>query len=519
MNETGAPVSGALVRTDDETVATTDADGIAIVAIDTGFALVTVSHSMPAEVQLVFSLGEGSSGLIERTITLRRGAPLRGTVTAPDGSPLPDAIVEVWTAAGTTFVETDADGRWHVPAMQAGPYEVRASAPGYARGPAIVGTHDGRTEQHGVALRVARGARLHGMVRNTAGPVAGVRVYTETRPGDDRSTTTDPDGRFELVGLGRGRHHVSVGGWTSSVVMPGDGGDHELEIELPEPEAVPASSMERPDDDDPVVPQATSTITGRVVRDGAPVTQFAIVRKGLARYQWITRPAIVHSSDGRFTLTGLRESSCTVHALALGSAWASTGTTVLQPGGTLDLGDIELRPGFRVSGTVCNVAGEPVESARVVVAGGPTHGDPFMDAVEGTFATATRSDGTFLFDGIHLAGAHVRLSASHPAHGASLEHPLAGADQEIRLELVPTGSIDGDIGPYGDGFGAVIIRAEVPEHGGGVAHVRPSGSFTFENVIPGEYSIELVERPRSPRREVRATVVAGQRTRVRLPPP
>jgi hypothetical protein len=62
IDGTGAPVSGALVRTDDETVATTGADGVATIAIETGFALVTVSHSMPAEVQLVFSLGEGSSG-------------------------------------------------------------------------------------------------------------------------------------------------------------------------------------------------------------------------------------------------------------------------------------------------------------------------------------------------------------------------------------------------------------------------------------------------------------------------
>ena len=402
IDETGAPVPGALVRSDDETLATTDADGVATVGIDTGFDCVTVSHSMPAEVQLLFSLGEGSSGVIERTVTLRRGAPLFGTVTAPDGSPLPDAIVEVWTAAGTTFVESDDEGCWQVPAMQAGPYEVRASAQGYARGPAIVGTHDGRTEQRGVALRVASGARLHGRVRNTAGPVAGTHVYAEMRPGDDCSATTDTDGTFEIVGLGPGRHHVSVGSWRSSVVMPGDGGDHEFEIELPDQEATPASSTERQGDDVPSAAPPTATLTGRVVRNGAPVSQFAIVRKGLAGYRWITQPAIIHSPDGRFTLTGLRESSCTVHALALGSAWASTATIALEPGATLDIGDIELPPGFRVAGTVCNVAGDPVEGARIVVAGGPGHDDPFMDAVQGNFATVSRSDGTFLLDGIHL---------------------------------------------------------------------------------------------------------------------
>lgn len=37
--------------------------------------------------------------------------------------------------------------------------------------------------------------------------------------------------------------------------------------------------------------------------------------------------------------------------------------------------------------------------------------------------------------------------------------------------------------------------------------------------IAGDYTIELIEHPRLPRREARVTVVAGQRTRVRMPPP
>jgi hypothetical protein len=161
VDETGSPVSGADVSTDDEIVATTDENGVATVDIDTGFNCITVFHSMPAEAQLVFSLGEGSSGVFERTVTLRRGAPLSGSVIAPDGSPLAGAMVEVWTATGRNFIETDDAGSWIVPAMQAGAYEVRAGAQGYALGRAIAGTHDGKTEQRGVVLRVGTGARLH----------------------------------------------------------------------------------------------------------------------------------------------------------------------------------------------------------------------------------------------------------------------------------------------------------------------------------------------------------------------
>lgn len=519
IDETGAPVPGALLRIDDETVATTDTDGVATVGIKTGWACVTVSHSMPAEVQLAFTLGEGSSGTFERTVTLRRGAPLTGTVTDPRGAPVPDAVVEVWTAGGTTYVETDADGIWCVPAMQAGEFEVRAGAEGYARGPAISGTHDGRTEQHGVALRVATGARLRGRVRNAQGPVGGLRVYTEMQPGDDRSAVTDDHGRFEIVGLGPGRHHVSAGGWTSSLVMPGDGGEHELEIELPPPEPTPDSAAE-PNTQRVASPAPpTATVEGRVIRDGAPVTQFTIVRKGHDRYDWISRPALIQSPDGRFALTELREPSCSVHVLAPGSAWASTEMMSLPPGGVLDLGDIEPPPGFRIAGIVCNVAGDPVEGAHVAI-GSPSHeDDPFSDAIEGNFAAVTGHDGTFLFDGVHLNDSHVRISASHPIHGASLEQPLHGSDDEVRLVLVPTGSIDGEVHPHAVMHTGVIVRGDLPEQGSRVAHVRPSGAFTVENLVPGQYSIELVERPRWPRREVRVTVVAGERTRVRLPPP
>lgn len=492
IDETGAPVEGARIRTDDETAATTDADGVAIVrGIDTGFAMVTVSHSMPAEAQLVFSLGEGSSGIIARTVTLGRGAPLRGTVVAPDGSPVPDAILEVWSAIGTRYVEADAEGNWCVPAMLAGPYEVRAGAAGYARGPAICGNHDGNIEQHGVIVSVAAGARLHGRIRDSAGqPVAGVGVYSEMQPGDDRNTSTDSTGRFEILGLGAGRHHISVahGRWTSSVVLPGDGGEHELDIELPDPTPAAEAAPARSPHSDAPAPVSTATLTGRVLRDGEPLSQFVIVRKGVDAYHWISQPAMIQAPDGRFELTGLRESSCTVHVHALGCAWASTDTLELQPGSTLDLGDVVLPPGLKIAGTIHNASGDPISGARVTI-GSPRHDDdPLSDAVDGNFATVSGSDGAFLFDGVHVGDPRlrIRLSASHPQHGASLEQPLSGSDETFRLVLLPTGSIVGEIEPHSAMHGGVIVRAEAQDAGGRVVTVRPSGVFEVENLLPGE---------------------------------
>lgn len=511
IDETGAPVAGARVE-HDETVVTTDPDGVARVPdISSGFDTVRVSHAMPAQTDVVLSLGEGSSGIFDRTVTLRRGAPLRGTVVAPDGSQILEALVEVWTAAGSHYVETEDDGSWCVPAMQAGRYEVRADAAGYARGPAIIGTHDGTTAQDGVVVRMAMGARLFGRVRDAAGRAAeGVGVYTEMQPGDAGHAITDADGQFEIHGLGVGRHHVGAGGWRSSIVMPGDGGALELDIVLPEVERGPT------DHHRPAEPSPTARLSGRVVRDGAPVSQFAIVRRGDADYAWISDAAIIHAPDGRFTLSALRAGTCNVRVLAPGSDWASTTTITLAPGSTVDLGDIEVPPGRRIVGSVCNVAGNPIADARVTL-GDPSHADdPFADAVAGAFAVTSDADGTFAFDGVHLRDERVRLSASHPVHGASLEQAVSG--DTVRLVLVPTGSIDGEVMPYAMMHGGVIVRADAADGGGAVVRVRPSGQFVVENLVPGDYTLELVQRPGWPDCEAHATVRAGERTRVRLSP-
>lgn len=434
-----------------------------------------------------------------------------------------EAMVEVWCADGRTlFVESDAEGNWKVPAMQAGAYEVRASADGFARGPAVSGSHDGSTEQSGVDVRVAIGARLSGRVRDATGNAStGVRIYTEMQPGDDRSTTTDADGRFEIAGIGAGRHHVSVahGRWTSSIVMPGDGGNHEIGLELPDSDAAPTSAeacsahvASEP------VSKRTATLTGRVLRDGVPVPEFAVVRKGVAAYRWISGPAMIYAPDGRFTLTALRETSFSVHILALGCAWTSIATIDVEPGSTHDLGEIALQPGLRISGIVCSEAGQPIVGAQVVI-GTRMHGDPLHNAVDGNFETTSGPDGMFLLEGVHLDGARPRISASHPLHGASLEQSLVGVNETIRLVLVPTGAIDGEIEPHRAMHGGLIVRADAPDAGGGVVRVRPSGRFSIENLVPGDYSIELVQRPSWPRRVARATVVAGQRIQVRLPPP
>jgi hypothetical protein len=86
------------------------------------------------------------------------------------------------------------------------------------------------------------------------------------------------------------------------------------------------------------------------------------------------------------------------------------------------------------------------------------------------------------------------------------------------LVLVPTGSIGGVIEPFDTARGVVLVSGG--ESGNAYSTiVRPSGRFVVEDVVPGAYTVALVERPHAPRREARVTVVAGQCADVRIPPP
>ncbi len=61
-----------------------------------------------------------------------------------------------------------------------------------------------------------------------------------------------------------------------------------------------------------------------------------------------------------------------------------------------------------------------------------------------------------MFEGVHLIQPTVRLSATHPVLGASLQQALGGIDEMFQLVLAPTGGIDGEVEPNSMMHGSVI---------------------------------------------------------------
>lgn len=150
---------------------------------------------------------KGAAGVIERrTIALRSGALVLGSVRDPSGRPVEGAKVAAIAVSSSEQEEpeavTDRQGRWRLEAISAGTYRFRATHGKHAPGLSEPVTLDGRSEQRGVEIQLRPGGRVTGQVVSTDGtPVgfAAVRVHT----GRLRQAFCDEHGEFHIEGLPR----------------------------------------------------------------------------------------------------------------------------------------------------------------------------------------------------------------------------------------------------------------------------------------------------------------------------
>lgn len=442
--------------------------------------------------------------VLERTISLTAGASLDGTIVGPDGAPLPDAGIVVYVDGQNHAFQLRSDdhGAWHVDELAAGRASVWTAADQDLDNVVKVEV-DPAAPVHGVVLHVRQGGELAGTVADAAGAsIANARViaWVSNAP-VSYDMKTDANGHFAQSGMTPGAYHVTAfthdagaplvdvaidrGGRATAalVVQPSQiAGTVVDEHGVPVPEARISISGEHewPSwQDDPhtltdghgrfalpgLVPgtytvracppveqcdQATdekvatgtrdvvltlpslATVRGRVVFRGAPAAQVA-VSVGNAF-------AITTASDGRFELAGVATGDITVelsapHALHLAHP------THVDPGGTLDLGDIELAPATRLHGRVTFPDGTPVAGA--VVAGGD--GDlqrisqPLHEAFSG-FVAITDANGDYAVDEVGNNQVSVRATLGRTQSTHSVEVP-PGDDPVLDLTMLRTGTL------------------------------------------------------------------------------
>lgn len=229
--------------------------------------------------------------------------PISGRAVAPDGAPIEGALVAASTPAsfggGPALAQalSDADGRFELPPLDPGVYDVVARHP--ARAPATArhvaaGTRD-------LVLELAGGGRLRGCVRDasTGAPVAPFTVMVFARAGlrlvPRRSVSVvDPAGCYALDDLAPGPAVVVVS-------APGRAPSPERAVDVPPPpgEAVADAAL------DP-----GGALFG-VVRDEAtraPVAGARVAVEGILAASSSAFPVLssaVTDAAGRFEVAGL----------------------------------------------------------------------------------------------------------------------------------------------------------------------------------------------------------------------
>jgi uncharacterized GH25 family protein len=350
------------------------------------------------------------------TIELSRGQPISGVVVDQQGKPIVGAAVLASAQSAkmpqTGQTTTGTDGKFTLPILRAGPYQLAVSAANYEDAlekPVFAGAEDVRIvlEQRGRAkLRVfsAKGQPIKnytvGLKRYFANNPGSIGKVQEFR--DVRVTPGDYEGDYAII------RNVPAGEFVFQIME----NDHAKTL---------TSNFSMAADKEPPVVEVTLTlggmITGRVVDDaGAPVAGATVVTdmnggvaidtgffemfRNFLPDKHTTRSEKT-AADGTFKLSRLAFADYMIRVshpdFCEGS---SLDIGVANEGEERDVGDIQLRKGALVEG-LCRVGGRGTGQVKVMI-GPPTGYKPEIDAqgkpIGGMMFTATAiSDGEGLY--------------------------------------------------------------------------------------------------------------------------
>ncbi|WP_224240722.1 carboxypeptidase-like regulatory domain-containing protein [Hyalangium gracile] len=332
-------------------------------------------------------------------VILRRGATVVGTVTDEHAVAQASVSVTLWVevteqgeASSVRHARTDSQGRFTLRGLRPGRFMVEAKADqdGMERATAKPVELRG-TEQAAVALRFTAGRTLSGIVVDGHGePVADAFIQAQAPlraappwrrhviscgTGRDMGVHTGPDGRFTLKHLVEGTYELSAwkAGYTF-VPARAHGATRSSRDALLVGEGTTEVR---------VVLERDGRIRGRVVGpDGGPLRHFTV--NGMS----FSGPT--GTFEQSFKNSGVEQLELAAPKLA-----TVLRSVKVQEGVDVELGDVRLGPGRRVTGRVLDAeTGAPIADAEV----------RFMDEVPGLVRSVmesrpvrTGADGTFEF--------------------------------------------------------------------------------------------------------------------------
>ena len=390
-------------------------------------------------------------------IVLTKGRRARGTVVDTEGSPVAGAEVTLrWPkenespfyfnrldAAEPTA--TDERGEFSFPAVTAGEYDVGVTHAEYvSTGSATTDVPQGEGDIDLGAFTLVPGAQIDGLVTDPDGqPVSGATVEAERFGPDrdqERTTTTDADGRFRLTGL-----------------------PHQLVDLTVRADGYPPRTLRgtRPETGETILIelQAGASLAGRVVDDAGKPAAGASVQLH-PDFESLTQGTLPSSrdyykrtdGDGRFRFNDVGAGTWSLEATE-GTAKAKLDAIELAPGTEPEV-ELRLRSQDQLIVLVTTHLGEPVSEARIRVA---AEADPYSGDY-GTTDASSRAQ-------IGITPGAATVSIEHvEQQDESRQVVLEPGDNELAFQLQPGGAISGTVRSP-DGAPLAVVTVEAHQEG------------------------------------------------------
>ncbi|MGE0547566.1 MAG: sigma-70 family RNA polymerase sigma factor [Kofleriaceae bacterium] len=406
------------------------------------------------------------------TITMENGLEIRGRVVDSAKRPALGASVFVMNPRSSSLlpaavVKTDRDGRFTAGGLMPGGYRVSAKARTESSLPSDVQVTDRSTE---LELALSQVGTISGRVVNDRGeavPDVPVMVIPDVLAGEKLSFTasgheiTDGDGGFTFRGLSDGAFRVLV-----------DGGFKQGLSALGVPAQTGATNVT-------VVYPSLARLRGKIVLESGEPPRNAQIRVG-------TRGTPT-APDGSFALDQVEAGTGAVRVQGEQFEPTELADVTFTAGGTTDVGVIRVKPGRRITGTVVDHNGRPVEGAIVQAAkrvrGSADRSDPTDRH------TVTDEHGAFVLD--HLASDKLAVQAEHPTKGQSPGVTVDAATTTVAVSLVPFTTIRGKVTRAGTAVsGAYVAATTVNTSSDQRTATGPDGSFVITKVLAGQVRVE-----------------------------
>lgn len=433
---------------------------------------------------------EATEGINSLDLQFEGGQQVAGTVTGPDGAPVPGATVRLDSPGkgwGGPQADADSDGNFVMEGVSDGQYSLIAGAEGFAPPAERVPVQVAGQPVSGLAVHLQATAVITGSVTGLdPSDYPKVEINASGGPGQFSGSRVDSQGRYRIEGLGAGSYSL-----TGSIGRSGDQAKAQAVLEPGQQEAVA----------DLVFGQGV-TLRGKAFLGEQPFTGAMVSATGTD----VSHTGYGETeADGSFRLSGLKPGTYDVQI----RQW-KTGISYEESVEISSSREIELRiPTATIGGTILDSADRrPLAGVRVSLAppDGPAEtffGDrSAVTDLNGRFTVGNLADGSWTVwatkKGYATDSREIQLQMGSgpddiridldPTEGLALEvrFPTGAIPESVRAAVLDSAGRTVNSGSYATGENGSVRLSSVPRGSWDVVLYAPgAGVLSFRADAPG----------------------------------